>query len=540
MRHSLLSSSHVRALLLVTLCLASCGSSNDEDDDSGNPANDVTPPVTNASPPGGAYSAAQTVKLTSNEPATIYYTLDGSVPVIGDPNTQSGPSPITGLAVNTSPTQITFFGVDTAGNEETVRTHAYIIDTTDPIVATVGPAPELFGLLTTQSIAWQSNENGTYRIQLGGNGAPNTGVLLEVGSVTALTQKTIALHGWQLTFGPAQPLWILVSDAATNVGTTSVDIELKGLETLPLNPATRGIAITPDGTSALISFFNAHELARYDIDPASPSFHTQTAGISIGFQPGDLAITPDGTRAYVGHLTGVDVIDTTSEAVQTIPLDVGDPIADIAITPDGTRAYFARSGILYVLDTDPSSPTFHDIPLQVAPNTPLFLSAHVAVTPDGKRLLVGWFGVVEYSLAVVDIDPASPTFHQVIATPVPVVGANSVAPSVSNDSQFAFVGNALGNMGRVALNVPPINIDLMNASISPDASLVTNDDAFLLILRRGSTALTIVEPDTLSIVGILTWQSLGDVGAITPDGQRAYLLRNAGLATQELVAVPLE
>src|SRR6266702_864407 len=43
------------------------------------------PPTTIASPPGGIYNVPQTVTLTNNEPATIYYTLDGS-----EPTTTSG------------------------------------------------------------------------------------------------------------------------------------------------------------------------------------------------------------------------------------------------------------------------------------------------------------------------------------------------------------------------------------------------------------------------------------------------------------------
>lgn len=542
MHHFSLASWNARALIVVTLCVASCGGSSDDDEDdgSGNPGTDVTPPITNASPGGGAYPAPVTVKLTSNEPATIYYTLDGTLPAVGDPNTHSGPSPISGIAVNSSPTEIHYFGVDTAGNEEIVRSALYVIDTTLPAITILGPPPAPLGLLTTRTIQWQSSEGGTYRIQLGGDGSPGTGVVLQVGSVAANSQRTFNINGWQLAFGSAEPLWILVSDTATNVGTASVDLELKELETMPLNPETHGIAITPDGASALISLFNAHEVARFDIDPDSPSFHTQTGGISVGFQPGDLAITPDGTRAYVGHLSGVDVIDVASEAVETIPVDVGDPIADIALTPDGKRAYFARSGFVYVLDTDPSSPNYHDIPLPAASNSPLFLSANLAVSADGTRLLVGWFGVGAYSLAVLDIDPASPTFHTVLSTPVPVGLANSVAPSTANQSQFGFAGDSLGNMARVDLDAAPPTIELSNASITPDASLITFDDDFMLILKQGSNALSIVQPDTLSIVGIIEWQRLGDVGAITPDGQVAYVLRNAGLPTQEIVAVPLE
>src|SRR6266403_849943 len=69
------------------------------------------------------------------------------------------------------------------------------------------------------------------------------------------------------------------------------------------------------------------------IDTAS---NTVVATVAVGSGPFAVAITPDGTRAYV---TGgpVSVIDTASN---TVVATVGDPNAyGVAITPDGTRAY---------------------------------------------------------------------------------------------------------------------------------------------------------------------------------------------------------
>ena len=41
---------------------------------------DETPPTTRAIPPGGTYNSQQAVVLFTDEPATIYYTTDGSEP----------------------------------------------------------------------------------------------------------------------------------------------------------------------------------------------------------------------------------------------------------------------------------------------------------------------------------------------------------------------------------------------------------------------------------------------------------------------------
>ena len=55
------------------------GGSSSVDSDGGGEA-DITAPTTTASPAGGSYTSIQSVTLSANEPATIYYTIDGSTP----------------------------------------------------------------------------------------------------------------------------------------------------------------------------------------------------------------------------------------------------------------------------------------------------------------------------------------------------------------------------------------------------------------------------------------------------------------------------
>lgn len=90
---------------------------------------DATPPVTTATPGGGAFRAIPgVVVLTTDEPATIYYTTDGTTPT-----TSSTSSPynafITDLAAGD---ELRFFAVDLAGNNEDVKTEVYMLDLDGP------------------------------------------------------------------------------------------------------------------------------------------------------------------------------------------------------------------------------------------------------------------------------------------------------------------------------------------------------------------------------------------------------------------------
>jgi N-acetylneuraminic acid mutarotase len=77
-------------------------------------------PVTTVNPGGGSYPAPQTVTLATNGPATIYYTLDGSVPTAAS-SVYSGPITIPGSMT------LNVFARDAAGNNEAVQTHTYTI-----------------------------------------------------------------------------------------------------------------------------------------------------------------------------------------------------------------------------------------------------------------------------------------------------------------------------------------------------------------------------------------------------------------------------
>ena len=92
---------------------------------------DTTPPVSSTDKTSGAYKLPLTLHLTASEPATIYYTTDGTDP---------GPSSAeysSGIAI-TADTTLKFYAVDTVGNSESPKhTEIYKIVTADGSIAAV-------------------------------------------------------------------------------------------------------------------------------------------------------------------------------------------------------------------------------------------------------------------------------------------------------------------------------------------------------------------------------------------------------------------
>ncbi len=112
------------ALAGAVALLASCGGGSS----SGGSIPPPPPaPVTTASPAGGIFAASQSVTLTADVPATIYYSVNGAAPEIGAVGTLSGPSPVTNIPVTSDTVLLQFFAVGASGAREAVKSETYAV-----------------------------------------------------------------------------------------------------------------------------------------------------------------------------------------------------------------------------------------------------------------------------------------------------------------------------------------------------------------------------------------------------------------------------
>ncbi|MEM7016552.1 MAG: chitobiase/beta-hexosaminidase C-terminal domain-containing protein [Pseudomonadota bacterium] len=85
---------------------------------------DMTAPFSSASPAGGTYDTVQEVRLSANEAATIYFTVDGSMPTLSS-SVYRQPLSVT------ADTTLRFFAVDQSNNQESaVNSEDYAIRST--------------------------------------------------------------------------------------------------------------------------------------------------------------------------------------------------------------------------------------------------------------------------------------------------------------------------------------------------------------------------------------------------------------------------
>jgi YVTN family beta-propeller protein len=154
--------------------------------------------------------------------------------------------------------------------------------------------------------------------------------------------------------------------------------------TVPVGAGPTRVAMNRAGTRAYVTNQASNSISVIDT-------HSDAviATIPVGDSPSYLAVTPDGGSLYVMTAGGtVQVVDAASESVTT-SIPVGSS-GEIAITPDGTRAYVA-AGYLHVIDTATNT-VVRSFEAAAAPVTGVTNTAtSVAISPDGARAYVGVF-----------------------------------------------------------------------------------------------------------------------------------------------------
>jgi YVTN family beta-propeller protein len=483
--------------------------------------------------------------LYSNPP-TIYYSIDGTDPSVGGANTSFGTTPLA-VILPEGITVLKFFAVDSSRNVEAIQTQIYVVDLTAPAITITSSAPGLMGLLASRTITWQSNEAGSYVVELGGTGTLGSGTVLATGSIAAFTSQNQMILGTQLSYASSTPLWMYVTDSVGHTGSTSVNLSLKPMVPINAGGELGQVAVHPSGLKVYVARRDANAVAVIDADPSSVTFNMILATVPVGIRPTGVAVTPDGSRVYVTNngatsldIDSISAIATSSNTVAaTVLLGASSAPNGITITPDGTRAYFLRfEGEISVLDVNPASASFHTVTSSI-PRSQLSFGA-IAVTPDGARAIVNWQGTISHGVDVVDVNPASPTYNTIISSPVPVFSGLGGDVAASSDSGFAFATDSGNFLCR---------INLQNSLISPagppapqGAFALTPDGTTILMGSPNSSSLRIVNASDLTVaLDVPMGAGLGFSGgiAITPDGARAYVNLATISVNSQVVMLPL-
>jgi YVTN family beta-propeller protein len=265
-----------------------------------------------------------------------------------------------------------------------------------------------------------------------------------------------------------------------------------------------------------------------------------TATIPVGQQPGRVAFTPDGGRAYitnfgsdtvsvlgsrlgaetirVGRQPSVVAITPNGRFAYVTTVQVGDRPTGLAVTPDGRRVYVAdqAAGTVSVIDTASNT---------VAATVRASEPAAVAVSPDGRYAYVTNFGVGIGPGNVSVIDTANNTVTATIPT-----GVTPGSIAISPDGAHAYVTNFTSDTVTVIDTASRAVTSTVTVGQNPANLAVTPDSGHVFVTNQNDDTLSVLDADSDTVATTVPIGPQPNGVAIAPDGRSGYVT-NTGAGT---------
>ncbi len=344
-------------------------------------------------------------------------------------------------------------------------------------------------------------------------GAPPL-ALTGVSPPSATPQATIVLSGVSFDSIPAGNT-VLFNDVAVTPFAAGLDfLNVK----VPASAVSGTVSVQVGAATTAGKAFTVLHPMETNIDEVLATIGTAGAAAK------SMTINPDGTIAYSVSPEGNVVIPIDVGGLTTFPtIPVGrEPVA-IDMTPDGLSAFVAnlQSGTVSVIDTDPASPTFNQVIETVVVGT---APVDLIVSPDGDRTFVA-LGVTN-EIGVLDSDESSETHLQVLAS-VPTGGTGTKSLTINPDGTELYVGDATGfvvidPLTNGVLKSVPTGSATKSMTISPDGTLL------FIVTTEGQVLIVDNEVDSPTRDEVI--RNIGTSGgtkslAVNPDGTLLYLIQ---------------
>ena len=310
----------------------------------------------------------------------------------------------------------------------------------------------------------------------------------------------------------------------TNSASNSVSIiDLVALATVTPSIAVGDhpfdIVINPQGTFAYVTNFLAHTVSVIDL-----LTNTVVDTIPVGLNPMGLAVTPSGDRVYVAELTsqGLSVIDAdpTSGAFNHVVARVStEGSTDVAISPDGTIAFVTGPEGVVIVDVDAGSPGYNDVIAKTSTEG----SKGVSISPDGAFAFVT---SEDGDILIFDAVSSSPTAYQLIAK---ASTEGTTETTISPDGTLVYATNFDG----ATVTVYEINL---TSEAAPSASTAVKGGDQSPIT---GTSVTLKEVDLIEVgsnpIGIVIDPTTKIAVVVNSGSDDVTIIRTTGASAEDLL-----
>jgi YVTN family beta-propeller protein len=230
--------------------------------------------------------------------------------------------------------------------------------------------------------------------------------------------------------------------------------------------------------------------------------------IAVGDYPMGIALSPDGTRAYVACNAGtLDVLDVVN-GVRTAVVAIGVHPRHVVVDPTGAYAYVTwgdASGYVAVIETAGNTPVAN-IPVGSIPQG-------ICIAPDGSTLYTA--DAASGTCSVVDIATRS-----VVAT-VDLGGGYPEGICMQPDGSRVYLTHYYGSRVSVIDTAHHALLTTIPMAATPACCAVTPDGAYLLVGHADAKLVRVVDTGTYSVLDDIACGATYGL-AIAPDGLCAY------------------
>lgn len=354
--------------------------------------------------------------------------------------------------------------VQTNGNTSNARNFTVLVPTDQPldeILASVETG------ITTQNMVVLSSGEKAYSI------SADTDQVLPVDLVNYSAQNPILVGNRPVAIVKTPDdsrLYVANFESGTvSVINTANDMII---DTIPVGPKPVDMVITNDGTSVYVITAGDQILHQLDCDPDSGTYNTVKATAGVGTSTKGAAVTPDGTKLYLGTSTGFLIIELAAgEFGVKANVGTGTSTKGVAMTPDGTLLLLeTENDEVLIVDITPEGNNAVKASVQTGGST-----KGAALSPDGTLLyllLEGTDDIVVVSIEVTGgVSKAADGLIgglTVTTTQVDRFSAGTTPTFVAfdpNGSGLAIVGNAGATKGFTFLNSSNLPFGLVEGSV---------------------------------------------------------------------------